>query len=993
MENYEKFVEFHRSELKRFKDVDENKHRSSSLICFYGRPILPPLLSGTQREEMVNLKEAAIQKAEENRKKCKDDPRMSYVQTILHSVHIRKTPTLEDILKESDFGSQASSTDCVGGSLSESTSTKKYLSATEKFKNSLGPLPLTNCSAILTSPLPPHTGYSKMSHDVSQASDAGLVSSGYISYTNVENTVSAIDSQKDLFLSEEEYVEDFLVHNSSDTVKKMPDIISYPPVDGEELERSGQDFSFGLELETENPESISFNPGLAEEFFDVHPEKSQLKEMSCDNNQETDVKNDLTNASPAPECFIEIPTCPNEEIQTDEDDSKPSQEPYRMSLQALLKKSQEYRRRQRMLRSQAKSAKIQDRAQDQPKSEEQSLSDKENDERLTKETEPRNNPERNDTHSYIVDQPLKSSYENDRKGDHFSDNNNESYSTIKINNWLNSSNPGNVPLSVPIWAENINYSNECSANTSPSGFNEVKKYHNIPALNFCRSPVPCKVKSPSAPLDENSKKEVVINTSVSKKTEGSYSSVSPLNVVESDVTSVLAKSSQHIDQLEFNLSGLKVLISDLESTLTENLDKSSSQSENQQTQRSQNNSVCCLENVCYSQKNLMPDSFNSSNDIVAVHSPQLLTTIVTSSEKDHTRLINAHNTRRPPSSKSTLSMAQRMRIPDMFRTCLPESTNQSNISVLSDSSNHPIQIDSDVGRDSRSTSLNQSYDVDTPSELWLHSVGGSQKYENKQLTPESGGEGQGMGSKVKRRLQMTDVIMEKGDEQAPSRPSSSTPKAATRWHEGLDSVKERQEQLRQIHAAQIRALQEEHLRQQEQLLQTLATRYSLLQGMSLPYSMSTSRLGDTVTFLTLSQPASSPFPEHHRHLLSAVAKGFLTRRLLRTERVAQLVRTARDTQQFLQAFQKHSPNKGLPSRQDLLLQERVTLQLRAARYEIYDIFFSLSTKERMQLISTDRELVREKELKRQSGLAGPKREKSSLSAATQKSLERKRSLM
>ncbi|XP_051802277.1 centriolar coiled-coil protein of 110 kDa isoform X3 [Acanthochromis polyacanthus] len=175
------------------------------------------------------------------------------------------------------------------------------------------------------------------------------------------------------------------------------------------------------------------------------------------------------------------------------------------------------------------------------------------------------------------------------------------------------------------------------------------------------------------------------------------------------------------------------------------------------------------------------------------------------------------------------------------------------------------------------------------------------------------------------------------------------------------------------------------------LCQALAVRYRLLQSVSFPCSMSSSRLGDTSTFL--SQP-SSPLSQCYRPLLSAAMKGFLTRRLLRTERVAQLVRTVRDTQQFLQAFGKQSPSRGeLCSRQDLILQERVTLQLRAARYEVYDVFFSLSARERMQLISWDRELARERELRRQSGHTGHPRGKSSLSAATQKSLERKRGII
>lgn len=46
-----------------------------------------------------------------------------------------------------------------------------------------------------------------------------------------------------------------------------------------------------------------------------------------------------------------------------------------------------------------------------------------------------------------------------------------------------------------------------------------------------------------------------------------------------------------------------------------------------------------------------------------------------------------------------------------------------------------------------------------------------------------------------------------------------TDQAAAQWNEGLDSVKVRQEQLRQVHAAQVKALQEEHHRQQEELLQ------------------------------------------------------------------------------------------------------------------------------------------------------------------------------
>uniref|UniRef100_A0A8C6TY66 Centriolar coiled-coil protein of 110 kDa-like n=1 Tax=Neogobius melanostomus TaxID=47308 RepID=A0A8C6TY66_9GOBI len=542
----------------------------------------------------------------------------------------------------------------------------------------------------------------------------------------------------------------------------------------------------------------------------------------------------------------------------------------------------------------------------------------------------------------------------------------------------------------------------------PAAFKDVRKYHKIPAPNFCRSPVSCKVQRPSSPYDKISQTEAVIKKPMSKehKVEQSSSSTSPLNVaVESGVTCVLAKSSQHIDQLEFNLSGLKVLISDLESTLTENVDKSSSQSESQQTQLSQNDLAGWFGDVCHSQRSKSLDSVQSGNEKTsqmertteAINPQEKQLVMSMRRETGRTRLTDAQNTRRPSSAKCILSATQRMLIPDVFRNCLPETTTLNYVSSTSDTSNHLVmpKTDSDVGHDSRSTSLNQSYDVEAPSELWLQRERKPQTCEKNERTPESGGEGQGIGSKVKRRLQMPEDVQEEGDQQGRvlSRPSSYTPKAAARWHEGLDRVAEKEEQLRQIHAAQIRVLQEEHRRQQEQLLQALAARYRVLHSVSLPHSMSTSRLGDTVTFPTLSQPSPSPLPEHYRHLLSAAAKGFLTRRLLKTERVAQLVRTVGDTLQFLKAFQQQSPNKALCSRQDLMLQERVSLQLRATRYEIYDIFFSLSAGERMQLISMDRDLARERELRRRNGVCSQPKGKSSLSAATQKSLERKRGLI
>ncbi|XP_031667023.1 centriolar coiled-coil protein of 110 kDa-like isoform X1 [Oncorhynchus kisutch] len=286
----------------------------------------------------------------------------------------------------------------------------------------------------------------------------------------------------------------------------------------------------------------------------------------------------------------------------------------------------------------------------------------------------------------------------------------------------------------------------------------------------------------------------------------------------------------------------------------------------------------------------------------------------------------------------------------------------------------------------------------------------------KQLTPENGGGGQGGASRAKRRLVMhtTEGNRGGGRREVMDRPPSSTPEAAVQSH---SQESQQLKQLQLTHAGQVRALKEEQRRQQQQLLQILAVRYQLLQSLSFPVSScptSSACLGDNTTSLLplssipLSIPLFSPSagsllsdPDSpsrsprclsvcYGPLVAAAVKGYLTRRLLHTERVGQLLCTIKDTQQFLQSFQPQSP--GRDSRQDLVLQERVTLQLRSARYEVQDIF-CLSAGDRMQIISWDRQLARDREMRRKTGETGSTRGKTSLSAATQKALERKRGVM
>uniref|UniRef100_A0A3P8T5B9 Centriolar coiled-coil protein 110 n=1 Tax=Amphiprion percula TaxID=161767 RepID=A0A3P8T5B9_AMPPE len=1156
MEDYDKFVQHRLSQLRKNKKEERRPSSASSFIRFYGRPILPPLLSGKQREEMQRHRDEA-QKAAIHRK-LKDDPRMAYVQTILHSVQLRKTPTLEELLQESENNTRVSlSHDISSGSVSQ---TNSFVGT----KDSLSPLTVGKVKDGISLPLLTSTMYSaffasnvtsqQVFHDRclndqldsrqgSQPSSFNgeshhSLSSGYVTYENVGNTMTL----GKIGNSEEVYnMGGFFLHNTSDTIAKMPDIISHPPIDGEELERSGLELSIcntltdvkdncctSIQEDSVTCDHLSAEKPQSSHLDSVeHEDNMPFKEILDSDKDEIVDRNERSVPLLEKSGFSDIPSqalstrhCPAAELhiqhdsseaepadtQVDETDSQPSEEPYRLSLQALLKKSQEYRRRQRMLRNQAKNTKIQERTQEQPRAraEEQSLSDKENDEFLYKgtvTTEAKKTKERKGTFIQSVETSLKKPWEremieNDFTGKRTNVKSESAHLTEDVNTMVRSveeettlkNNKLNISQEVTTKPKPISAFTQqqpTSAGTSPlqdafhvttcptAFYNGLGKYHTVPAPTFCRSPIHCKTKgSPKdgAVVDEETSEGKFLSLNDDQKVEeanlgqqNTHSAVpSTVNVmVEGDVTNVLAKSSQHIDQLESNLSSLKVLISDLESTVKENLDShsqtvSKAQSElsfkgvnlseqiehYQQKQLGQNDGDYwedkqrddgerkdwefprrqSFDNCKTTHEHSGSEPITSDTDDVpvtvqenlpeTVHFSELRLIKTSATEREEgneagkerlTKSNTQHSgcRKQTPPGKCIFSVAQWMRIPDVFRNAPPESTAAFDASVLSDASNHLVQrrIEMAVeGHDSvNSPSLNQSYDVDRPSGLWFLEGSGSdlgsqgRLVQENNLTPESEGEGQGGMSKVKRRLlmHMTEDTQERstdniGEADSVVRPNSSTPRAAMHCYD-------KQEQLKQVHAAQVRALQEEHRKQQEELLQALAVRYRLLQSVSFPCSMSSSRLGDMSTFL--SQP-SSPLSQCYRPLLSAAVKGFLTRRLLRTERVAQLVRTIRDTQQFLQAFGKQSPSRGeLCSKQDLLLQERVTLQLRAARYEVYDVFFSLSARERMQLISWDRELARERELRRQSGNTGHPRGKSSLSAATQKSLERKRGII
>uniref|UniRef100_A0A671MN56 Uncharacterized protein n=1 Tax=Sinocyclocheilus anshuiensis TaxID=1608454 RepID=A0A671MN56_9TELE len=102
---------------------------------------------------------------------------------------------------------------------------------------------------------------------------------------------------------------------------------------------------------------------------------------------------------------------------------------------------------------------------------------------------------------------------------------------------------------------------------------------------------------------------------------------------------------------------------------------------------------------------------------------------------------------------------------------------------------------------------------------------------------------------------------------------------------------------------------------------------------------------------------------------------------METEKVKNLQQTIGDTQELIRSFSTDAPQRNTSlSEQDLSLQERVRAQLRAALFDIHDIFFTMTLEERLSLLQQDREKEKAK---------SPK-DKVISSAATQKSLDRKK---
>lgn len=341
--------------------------------------------------------------------------------------------------------------------------------------------------------------------------------------------------------------------------------------------------------------------------------------VRLDTTQPTTTGSDIISHAPVDGAFLEEEdvVLPSENVtELVNPPSDPDEGPYRMSLQNLLKKSQEYRRRQRQLRSQAKAAA------------EHSLSDKENEELLPKQTcktELRKAREKRKDHQSLLDED------------------NAHIDTL----------PQATSTALPVTARSLYVSKQKPVSFSRSSSAASKRFTNIPTPKFCLSPVRCTKKASRIPG--------LVRKALS---ESEPSVPADANILSSSNNGgMMSSQTEQIAQLELNLSSLKALISDLESTLTF--------SQTDQTGSPNDNST----------KQPSPVSFNEK----------------VQQEDYGISQVNSN-------SIQTISVVP-----------IQTKTSRSIVGVLTETANHSERTNAD---EAESSLIGSSYDVDAPSSLW-----------------------------------------------------------------------------------------------------------------------------------------------------------------------------------------------------------------------------------------------------------------------------------
>nr|XP_002121364.1 dentin sialophosphoprotein-like isoform X1 [Ciona intestinalis] len=243
---------------------------------------------------------------------------------------------------------------------------------------------------------------------------------------------------------------------------------------------------------------------------------------------------------------------------------------------------------------------------------------------------------------------------------------------------------------------------------------------------------------------------------------------------------------------------------------------------------------------------------------------------------------------------------------------------------------------------------------------------------------------------VKRRLEMPS-----DSEESHASMSRSCNKRSTTTSKDGTKVNEYCKMLEKQHQDELKALQEQHELQlnllQKELLKSqphLAVSVKSITKMNLHDLDVVTK--PVPTGQNLNKVLEKLQPSFCK--LSALIKGHLTRRLLRSRPAQDIMQTIRDTSRTILSIKSdevsnlaNSNGSNESSKQDETFLDRLFLQLQAAMYELHELFFETSVQERMEIISQSR-IIQLKPKPCMLGRSNPPK----LSAATIKSMQRKK---
>lgn len=448
------------------------------------------------------------------------------------------------------------------GFLLPATNSLLALESKEHYGASVPPLEATTHSALCA---PPQPEYQEKCLINQQMSDCCHGHQSAV-WDHLENTTSVSRGSEGQEFGSSEGADDVgsvIQHSPSTTVAKTPNIICYPPLDGGELERSGLEswFGCGFVISKGVSHSLVMPDPLADGKCDPRLYSAESKgdpPLASVINYNKDPNPETLTAPPSP-------TVQPAPAVTPADRAKPQC----INLQALLKRSQEYRQHQKMLRSKGKNREVQEKTREPGRALHRRPE-------TTDEGKPKEKKG-----AFIPGAETKEFWEKRKLTEtQFLCNLTSSKSENREDG--HAQEIGGNPEGTAIKNDTASVSQEVAMrpkHTSPSPQRRPKgskKYHMTRAATFSHGPDYRRSGSTkgSRRLEESrlGNKEQV-NKAPFDHRDGStpaLRAVDPVTVVA--LPNHPATSSQHIDLIESSLCGLKAQILDLESTLKENLE-------------------------------------------------------------------------------------------------------------------------------------------------------------------------------------------------------------------------------------------------------------------------------------------------------------------------------------------------------------------------------------------------------------------------------------